>query len=130
MLEKFLTYNESEFTLLRRDTPITEEVAKLQRPEAYRYSTSEKFVMRSQLDAHDPRLPGSGVFDIKTRAAVAIRYDPLNYKVSFDAMGRTVNHAIVIQNNSGYLIKTTQGAFESFEREQYDLIRSAFLKYM
>jgi Mitochondrial protein Pet127 len=38
--------------------------------------------MRAQLDAQDPRLPGSGVFDIKTRAAVAIRYDPLNYKVS------------------------------------------------
>jgi hypothetical protein len=38
--------------------------------------------MRAQLDAQDSRLPGSGVFDIKTRAAVAIRYDPLNYKVS------------------------------------------------
>ena len=38
--------------------------------------------MRAQLDAQDPRLPGSGVFDIKTRAAVAIRYDPLNYRVS------------------------------------------------
>jgi hypothetical protein len=37
--------------------------------------------MRSQLDAQDSRLPGTGVFDIKTRAAVAIRYDPLNYRV-------------------------------------------------
>jgi hypothetical protein len=42
---------------------------------------SDKFVMRSQLDAQDSRLPGTGVFDIKTRAAVAIRYDPLNYRV-------------------------------------------------
>lgn len=113
MLEKFLTYSESDFGLLLRDTPVTEELAKLQRPEAYQYSTSDKFVMRSQLDAYDSRLPGSGVFDIKTRAVVAIRYDPLNYK-----------------NNSGYLIKTVQGAFESFEREQYDLFRAAFLKYV
>ena len=37
--------------------------------------------MRSQLDGHDPRLPGTGVFDIKTRAALPLRYDVLNYKV-------------------------------------------------
>lgn len=34
-----------------------------------------------------------------------------------------------IQANSGYLIRTLHGAFESFEREYYDLIRAAFLKY-
>jgi len=39
--------------------------------------------MRSQLDAHDPRLPGSGVFDIKTRATIAIRKDPYNHEVSY-----------------------------------------------
>ena len=38
--------------------------------------------MRSQLDGVDKRLPGSGVFDIKTRAAVPIRLDLLNYEVS------------------------------------------------
>jgi hypothetical protein len=43
---------------------------------------SDKFVMRSQLDCHDPRLPGTGVFDIKTRACVSIRMDLLNYQVS------------------------------------------------
>jgi len=37
--------------------------------------------MRSQLDCIDPRLPGTGVFDIKTRAAVPIRLDILNYEV-------------------------------------------------
>jgi hypothetical protein len=41
--------------------------------------------MRSQLDARDPRLPGSGVFDIKTRATIAIRKDPFNHEVSFMA---------------------------------------------
>lgn len=37
--------------------------------------------MRAQLDCHHPVLPGTGVFDIKTRAAVPIRYDLENYKV-------------------------------------------------
>lgn len=37
--------------------------------------------MRSQLDAQDSRLPGTGVFDIKTRAALPIRLDMLNYEV-------------------------------------------------
>ena len=86
--------------------------------------------MRSQLDAHDPRLPGSGVFDIKTRAAVAIRYDPLNYKVRLKPWTRYKASKAFVQNNSGYLIKTVEGAFESFEREYYDLIRAAFLKYV
>jgi len=43
--------------------------------------------MRAQLDAQDARLPGGGVFDIKTRATVAIRYDPLNYEVSGHIVG-------------------------------------------
>ncbi len=37
--------------------------------------------MRSQLDCYDPRLPGTGVFDIKTRAVVAIRLDLENFEV-------------------------------------------------
>jgi hypothetical protein len=37
--------------------------------------------MRSQLDCVDTRLPGAGVFDVKTRAAVPIRMDLLNYEV-------------------------------------------------
>ena len=37
--------------------------------------------MRSQLDCVDNRLPGTGVFDLKTRAAVPIRLDMLNYEV-------------------------------------------------
>lgn len=41
--------------------------------------------MRAQLDCRDPRLPGSGVFDIKTRAVAPIRLDVHNYKVSHDA---------------------------------------------
>jgi hypothetical protein len=37
--------------------------------------------MRSQLDCYDERLPGSGTFDIKTRAAMVIRHDRANYEV-------------------------------------------------
>lgn len=40
--------------------------------------------MRSQLDCVDSRLPGTGVFDIKTRAALPIRLDLLNYEVYHD----------------------------------------------
>jgi hypothetical protein len=37
--------------------------------------------MRSQLDGVDERLPGSGTFDIKTRATVSIRMDQENVAV-------------------------------------------------
>ena len=33
------------------------------------------------------------------------------------------------QENSGYLIRRQHGPMESFEKEYYDLVRSAFLKY-
>ncbi|KIJ61149.1 hypothetical protein HYDPIDRAFT_31659 [Hydnomerulius pinastri MD-312] len=111
MLEKFLTVPEGEFrTLLRTSpAPALEEdgESKDTRREAYRYAMSDCFVMRSQLDCVDSRLPGTGVFDIKTRAAVPIRLDVLNY-----------------EENSGYLIKTLTGPLESFEKEYYDLIRT------
>jgi len=80
--------------------------------EAYRYAKSDKFVLRSQLDCFDHRLPGTGVFDIKTRAVMTIRHDLFNSS-----------------ENAGYQIRTLQGPVKSFEKEYYDLIRSAFLKY-
>ena len=39
--------------------------------------------MRSQLDCYDSRLPGTGIFDIKTRAAFPIRLDIMNYQVLY-----------------------------------------------
>lgn len=112
LLEKFLTVPESEFKTLLRSSPPLAEGEEDKRREAYRYAKSERFLMRSQLDCVDPRLPGTGVFDVKTRAAVPIRLDLLNF-----------------EENSGYLIRTLHGSLESFEKEYYDLIRSAFLKY-
>ncbi|KAJ7212191.1 mitochondrial protein Pet127-domain-containing protein [Mycena pura] len=111
LLEKFLTMSETEFNMYLRSSPPLKDEGDLMR-EAYRYAKSDKFVMRSQLDGVDRRLPGTGVFDIKTRACLPIRMDILNW-----------------EENSGYVLKSTQGFYESFEREYYDLIRSAFLKY-
>ncbi|KAF8492701.1 mitochondrial protein Pet127-domain-containing protein, partial [Gautieria morchelliformis] len=111
MTEKFLTLSNEEFSFLLRKNTNPEKVP-VQKKEAYRYSKSTKFVMRSQLDCQDTRLPGTGIFDIKTRAVLPIRIDQLNF-----------------QANSGYLIRKMTGQLESFEREYYDLIRGAFLKY-
>ncbi|KAJ7780564.1 mitochondrial protein Pet127-domain-containing protein [Mycena maculata] len=111
LLEKFVTMSKAEFaTYLRSSPPLPDRDDPMR--EAYRYAKSEKFVMRSQLDCVDKRLPGTGVFDIKTRACLPVRLDILNW-----------------EENSGYMIKSAQGLVESFEREYYDLIRSAFLKY-
>lgn len=111
LLEKFLTMTPSDFSSFTRSDASPSEKENPDR-EPYRYAKSQHFVMRSQLDCHDPRLPGTGVFDLKTRACLPIRLDILNF-----------------EENSGYLVKHQTGLIESFEREYYDLIRSAFLKY-
>lgn len=92
---------------------------------------TKNFVMRSQLDCQDPRLPGTGVFDIKTRACISLRMDILNYEVPPAAcfIWALCANCWLTQENSGYLIRSQHGFLESFEREYYDLIRSAFLKY-
>ncbi|KAK1231191.1 hypothetical protein PQX77_005717 [Marasmius sp. AFHP31] len=117
LLEKYLTMSPEEFVTYMRthaERPVIEDDKASDGPvrEAYRYSKSNAFVMRSQLDCQDPRLPGTGVFDIKTRACLPIRMDLLNFEES-----------------SGYLINKRFGLMESFEREYCDLIRAAFLKY-
>lgn len=83
--------------------------------ENYHYSSIDEFIVRSQLDAYDPNLPGTGVFDLKTRAVSAIRYD--------------LSHVESNNNQTGYEINKVYGEFESLEREYFELIRSALLKY-
>ena len=111
-MEKLLTLDTGDYERYRKSNPgeVSEEERSL--PESFHYSTMGDFLMRSQLDAHDPRLPGTGMFDLKTRAVVSIRMDVTNY-----------------EQGVGYQIKSRQGEWESFEREYYDLIRAAFLKY-
>lgn len=83
--------------------------------EHYHYSKVDDFIIRSQLDAYDSRLPGSGIFDLKTRAVVAVRND-----LSFVEKNN---------NRTGYEINKLYGEFESLEREFFDLMRSTLLKY-
>lgn len=111
-MEKLLTLPKEEFEKYKktRSHQLTEEEKNAD--EAYHYTTFGDFLMRSQLDAHDPRLPGTGVFDLKTRAVVTIRMDVQEH-----------------EKGVGYEIRHRIGQWESFEREYYDLIRSAFLKY-
>lgn len=111
-MEKLLTAPKEEFEKYRRSNShqLTEEERNAD--ESYHYTTFGDFMMRSQLDAYDPRLPGTGVFDLKTRAVVSIRMDAKNH-----------------ERGMGYEIRQRQGQWESFEREYYDMIRLAFLKY-
>lgn len=111
-MEKLLTLPKEEFEQYRKENSdsITED--QRNEVESFHYTTLGDFLMRSQLDAHDPRLPGTGMFDLKTRAVISIRMDIENYA-----------------EGSGYEIRKRHGEFESFEREYFDMIRAAFLKY-
>ncbi|KAL9002592.1 MAG: hypothetical protein Q9188_004483 [Gyalolechia gomerana] len=111
-MEKLLTLDTEDFEKYRKSSTNKVPEEKRKAPEAYHYSTMGDFIMRSQLDAHDPRLPGTGMFDLKTRAVVSVRMEASNF-----------------EEGSGYQIKSRQGAWESFEREYFDMIRSAFLRY-
>jgi hypothetical protein len=111
-MEKLLTLSTDEFERYRRTNSdqISEEERNAE--EAFHYTTMGDFLMRSQLDAYDPRLPGTGMFDLKTRAVVSVRMDADQYEEA-----------------RGYQIRNRVGEWESYEREYYDMIRAAFLKY-
>ena len=111
-MEKFLTLSKGEFERYSKSSknPVTTEEAGA--AQAFHYSTLGDMVMRSQLDAHDPRLPGTGMFDLKTRAVASIRMDVQRY-----------------EHGLGYEIRSRLGEWQSFEREYYDMMRAAFLKY-
>lgn len=111
-MEKLLTLPKSAFERYRKSDPRQVTEAERLDPEAYEYTTMGDFLMRSQLDAYDPRLPGTGMFDLKTRAVVSVRMN-------------TSNH----EPMTGYQIHTLQGRWESYEREYYDMMRSTMLKY-
>ncbi|PYI10838.1 mitochondrial mRNA processing protein PET127 [Aspergillus sclerotiicarbonarius CBS 121057] len=112
-MEKLLTLPKEDFERYRRSSANKISAEEEQAvPEAYHYSTYGDFLMRSQLDAYDPRLPGTGMFDLKTRAVASIRMDAKNF-----------------EHGLGYEIRKLQGTYESYEREYYDMIRAALLKY-
>lgn len=111
-MEKLMTLPTSEFERYRKDK--SDGISEIERnkPEAYHYSSLGDFLLRSQLDARDDRLPGTGMFDIKTRAVLPVRM-------------RSGDH----EPMTGYEISKAQGQYESFEREYYDMMRGTALKY-
>lgn len=111
-MEKLLTLPREEYERYLRENlhEITEEERNAD--ESYHYTSAGDFMMRSQLDAHDPRIPGTGMFDLKTRAVLSIRMDAKGY-----------------EKGVPYELRKRHGNWESFEREYHDMIRAAFLKY-
>lgn len=85
---------------------------------AYNYSKAHGFMLRSQLDCI---YGGNQIFDIKTRATHAIRN-------CFNLLPDVPAHERHLQFLD-YKITQQAGLWNSFERELYDMIRAAFLKY-
>ncbi|CAO3671411.1 unnamed protein product [Rhizopus stolonifer] len=110
-LEKVLTLEPEQFAKYLKDSTDTIDEEERNQPESYAYGQFEKFLLRSQLDCYHPDLQRK-TFDLKTRAAIPVRLDMSNY-----------------QKYLGYSLKSNRGLYESYEREYYDMIRSAFLKY-
>ena len=110
-LEKFLTSSPDEYAQHKRVNSWKLGAEVREQQEAYHYAQSPKFLLRSQLDCYDERLP-KRTFDLKTRAVVSIRNDRANYA-----------------EGCGYQIRFARGLWESFEREYWDMVRAAFLKY-
>lgn len=111
-MEKLLTIDKDTFEKHRVGKShllTSEEVGGV---DSFHYSTLGDFLIRSQLDAHDARLPGTGMFDLKTRAVIPIRMDSADFEWGMD-----------------YNIRKLQGEWESFEREYFDMMRSTMLKY-
>ncbi|KAJ1928806.1 hypothetical protein IWQ60_001709 [Tieghemiomyces parasiticus] len=106
-MERFLTLPRSEFRKLLKARKGKFDLD----ADMYNYADFGKFLIRSQLDCYDARLPKK-TFDLKSRATVAVRL----MKDDFDSA-------------TEYRIKYNSGTLESFEREYFDMIRSAFLKY-
>lgn len=111
-LEKLLVLPAEEYETYRRSsaTP-SKRVDEV--PEGYHFSSSDNILLRSQLDAKDPRMPGTGVFDLKTRAVLSLRHAPKQQ----------------YEDYLGYELQQSQGQFLSYEREFHDMLRAAMLKY-
>lgn len=112
-MEKLLVSTKEEYERYRQGSARPPSNEEINQPEAHHYSTHGDFLLRSQLDAYDPRLPGTGMFDLKTRSVLPLRMDSVND-------GR---------DSFGYELHEMHGEFWSFEREYYDLVRSTMLKF-
>ncbi|CAK72001.1 unnamed protein product (macronuclear) [Paramecium tetraurelia] len=108
IVERQLTQDQEEFEnryiKLDPSMPLVEDFHRFM-------ELNNEMCLRSQIDCRN-RSENPIVFEIKARGACPIRYDYPNYRDYLD-----------------YEINQYKGLFQSFEREYYDLIRGAFLKW-
>lgn len=116
-LERLLTSSPEDFDKYKLSNKSEEnseaQLSMEKNSNAYHYAKMGNFIMRSQLDCKDSRLPGTGTFDLKTRAVAAIRHDL--------AIHETVT--------TGYELIKNVGEYESYERELKELSKATLLKY-
>jgi hypothetical protein len=111
-LEAMLTMPQTDFENLLVKRP-TDDAKAVEPRDVFHYLKVGGMLLRAQLDCADDALPGPNkTFDIKTRATIAVRRDCGNYR-----------------RHTGYRISRLLGEYHSYEREYYDMARSAFLKY-
>lgn len=102
-LELYLLSTPSEFSSFLNGKQL-----KTYGDDGFEFTKFDKFLIRSQIDMKQD----TNLIDLKTRATYPIRMDIENYTKYLD-----------------YEIKTTLGTWFSWEREYFDLSRSAFLKW-
>jgi hypothetical protein len=118
-MEKLLTSNDESFQKKYMKRNENNKVEINQEEDYFNFVGFDKFLLRSQIDCGttikdaETGLDKKIVFEIKTRACSPIRYDVHNYLDYID-----------------YEITKIKGPHSSYEREYYDLIRGAFLKYL
>jgi len=117
VLERFLTLTPEVFNgaLLGKDKEKAKENKNAIPDDHHRFmKLNNDICLRSQIDCYsmNKKTNKPFVFEIKTRTCCPMRYDFNNYTDFLD-----------------YRITDVKGLHSSFEREYYDLIRGAFLKY-
>ncbi|KAJ3182958.1 hypothetical protein HDU87_007380 [Geranomyces variabilis] len=109
-MEKALTATPEEFDMYRKGNEHQLTPENMDK-DYHRYAKIENFLLRAQIDCYHPKLPNK-TFDLKTRGTLPIRMAPDEYL-----------------DNVDYKITGKDGVLQSFEREDYDMLRSAMLKY-
>lgn len=108
--ERMVTMDQDDFeTAFLKTSGIQDSSTPAGAEDIYNYLSVGNYTLRSQLDCYDPQ---TGVFDLKSRATNPIRIyadDDPNMHI-------------------GYKLTRLMGPTNSFEREYYDMSRSAFLR--
>jgi hypothetical protein len=112
-MEKLFTTTSDEFRSKYMKSKGNEALVIPGDEDYFKFITYDKFLLRSQIDCQGKDSNGKDIhYEIKTRAVAPIRYNIYEYQDYLD-----------------YDVTKLQGLHSSYEREFYDLIRGAFLKY-